>query len=52
MASPPVAALTEEQYLDLERKAETKGEFYNGQMFAMAVDRPQPARRISKAGIQ
>ncbi len=28
--------LTEEQYLEIERKAETKSEFYNGEMFAMA----------------
>jgi Uma2 family endonuclease len=36
MASQPSAPLTEEQYLDLERKAETKSEFHDGQMFAMA----------------
>ncbi len=36
MASLPNAALTEEQYLEIERLAETKSEFHDGQMFAMA----------------
>src|ERR1035437_495908 len=36
MASLPDAPLTEEQYLDLERQAETKSEFHDGRMYAMA----------------
>lgn len=36
MASLPAPPLTEEEYLRLERQAETKSEFHDGQMFAMA----------------
>jgi len=36
MSTNPVIGLTPEQYLALERKAETKSEFYNGEMFAMS----------------
>jgi Uma2 family endonuclease len=37
MASlPTTTPLTEEQYLQIERKAETKSEFHDGRMFAMA----------------
>src|SRR5215471_16765063 len=36
MASVPVSPLSEEEYLRLERSAETKSEFFDGQMFAMA----------------
>jgi Uma2 family endonuclease len=36
MASNPVSRLTEEQYLAIERAAEFKSEFLNGEMFAMA----------------
>jgi Uma2 family endonuclease len=36
MASLPVTPLTEQQYLEIERAAETKSEFHDGQMFAMA----------------
>jgi Uma2 family endonuclease len=35
MASLPATRLTEEQYLQIERLAETKSEFHDGQMFAM-----------------
>ena len=37
MASLPIAPLTEEQYLHLERLAETKSEFRDGQMLAMSA---------------
>jgi Uma2 family endonuclease len=41
MASLPVTPqLTEEQYLQIEREAETKSEFHDGQMFAMAGGSP------------
>ena len=36
MASNPVPGLTEEQYLAIERAAEFKSEFLNGEMFAMS----------------
>lgn len=36
MSAQPKHLFTEEQYLEIERKAETKSEFYNGEMFAMA----------------
>lgn len=36
MASVPVSRLTEEQYLEIERAAQFKSEFYRGEMFAMA----------------
>ena len=36
MSSNPKTLLTPEQYLEIERKAEYKSEYYNGEMFAMA----------------
>jgi Uma2 family endonuclease len=36
MASDRKTLLTEEQYLEIERKAERKSEFHDGEMFAMA----------------
>ena len=36
MATQPRAFLTPEQYLEIERKAERKSEYWNGEMFAMA----------------
>lgn len=36
MASQPNPYLTEEQYLEIERKAERRSEYWNGEMFAMA----------------
>src|SRR5579859_2429079 len=36
MASQPHPRLTPEEYLEIERKAEWKSEFYNGRMFAMS----------------
>lgn len=36
MASLARPYLTPEQYLEIERKAETKSEYYCGEMFAMA----------------
>lgn len=35
MSTPPKTYLTEEQYLEIERKAEFKSEYYQGEMFAM-----------------
>jgi Uma2 family endonuclease len=36
MSTRPKTFLTPEQYLEIERLAETKSEYYNGEMFAMA----------------
>lgn len=36
MSSQPKTFLTPEQYLEIERKAEFKSEYFNGEMFAMA----------------
>ena len=36
MSTDPKTLLTEEQYLELERRAEFKSEYYQGEMFAMA----------------
>ncbi|HEY1379828.1 MAG TPA: Uma2 family endonuclease [Gemmataceae bacterium] len=36
MSAVPKTRLTPEQYLAIERKAEFRSEFYNGEMFAMA----------------
>src|ERR1035437_2680213 len=36
MSTPPKSYLTEEQYLEIERKAEYKSEYFQGEMFAMA----------------
>jgi len=37
MASHPRTHLTPEQYLEIERTAEHKSEYYNGEMFAMSA---------------
>src|ERR1017187_8064347 len=36
MSTPSKTFLTPEQYLEIERKAEFKSQYYNGEMFAMA----------------
>src|ERR1022692_1275607 len=36
MATQPKTYLTPEQYLEIERKAEFKSEYYQGEMFAMS----------------
>ena len=36
VSTQPKTFLTPEQYLEIERKAEFKSEYYNGEMFAMA----------------
>src|SRR5271165_3261311 len=50
MASQPAEPLTEEQYLHLERLAETKSEFHNGQMFAMAAASPTQGLLADRIG--
>lgn len=44
MASNPLPHFTEEQYLSLERAAETKSEFYHGEIFAMSGGSTRHAR--------
>ena len=36
LSSQPRTYLTAEEYLELERKAEYKSEYYHGEIFAMA----------------
>ncbi len=36
MSSLPKAFITPEQYLEIEREAEFKSEYYQGEMFAMS----------------
>jgi Uma2 family endonuclease len=48
MASLPDAPLTEEQYLRLEREAEFKSEFFEGQVFAMSGGSPNHALLSAK----
>ncbi len=50
MASLPSTPLTEEQYLRIEREAETKSEFHDGQMFAMAGGSPNHAMLSNRVG--
>jgi len=50
MASLPASPLTEEQYLHIERAAETKSEFHDGQMFAMAGVSPNHALLANAIG--
>jgi Uma2 family endonuclease len=50
MAGPPAEPFTEEQYLRLERQAEIKSEFHDGQMFAMAGSSPNHALLANRIG--
>jgi len=47
MATMPTAPLTEEEYLRIEREADGKSEFHDGQMFAMSGGSPKHALLIS-----
>lgn len=44
----PTPFLTPEQYLEIERKAEYKSEYYQGEMFAMAGTSPNHNRLITR----
>lgn len=50
MASLPTPPLTEEEYLLLDRKAEAKSEFHDGQMFAMAGGSPNHSLLANRVG--
>src|SRR5215471_4120161 len=41
MASQPKSSFTAEEYLELERKAEQKSEYLNGEIFAMGGANPR-----------
>ena len=40
MPTLPKTFLTPEEYLEIERKAETKSEYFQGEMFPMGTDTP------------
>ena len=44
MSSQPNTYLSPEEYLEIERKAERKSEYYRGEMFAMSGGSPQHSR--------
>jgi Uma2 family endonuclease len=50
MSSLPTAQLTEEQYLEIERASETKSEFRDGYMFAMAGALPAHSLLANRVG--
>ena len=50
MASLPATPLSEEQYLQIERRALTKSEFHDGQMFAMAGGSPNHSLLARRMG--
>jgi Uma2 family endonuclease len=52
MSSQQVPSLTPEQYLEIERKAEYKSEYLNGEMFAMAGAGVDHAQIIMNIGAQ
>ncbi len=54
MATHPKTFLTPEQYLEIERKAEFKSEYFQGEMFAdgWSEGRPQPDRLESGAELR
>jgi Uma2 family endonuclease len=46
MSTQPVTYLTPEQYLEIERNAEFRSEYINGEMFAMSGGTPNHARIV------
>ncbi len=52
MSSLPKAFLTPEEYLEIERKAETKSEYYAGHMFPMSGGGPSGGRTHSRLQVQ
>jgi Uma2 family endonuclease len=49
MSSQPKSYLTPEEYLEIERKADFKSEYYNGEMFAMSGARVAHIRIVTHA---
>src|SRR6185436_11448086 len=52
MSSQPTTLLSPEEYLEIERKAERKSEYYQGEMFAMAGASPRHAWIVSNLIIE
>lgn len=52
MASSPVSNLTEQEYLAIERAAEFRSEFVNGEMFAMSGGTMNHARLQGNVYVQ
>ena len=50
MASLPINILSEERYLQLDRQAETRSEFHDGEMFAMAGGSPNHSLLANRVG--
>jgi Uma2 family endonuclease len=50
MSTQPKTFLTEQAYLEIERKAEHKSEYYRGEMFAMAGGTPRHGLIILNVG--
>lgn len=50
MSTQPKPRLTPEQYLEIERKAEFRSEFYDGEMFAMAGNNIEHATVVLNLG--
>lgn len=50
MASNPVTKVTEEEYLAIDRAAEVRSEFFNGEMFAMSGGSMRHARLQANIG--
>jgi Uma2 family endonuclease len=48
MSTPPKHFITAEEYLEIERKAETKSEYYRGEMFAMSGASREHCRLASR----
>jgi len=50
MSAQSQSRLTPEQYLEIERAAETRSEYYNGRMYAMSGGSPRHAFIIMNIG--
>ena len=50
MSSQPTIFLTPDEYLELERKAERKSEYFQGEMFAMAGASPRHVEIVMNLG--
>jgi Uma2 family endonuclease len=50
VSTQPKTFLTPEQYLEIERQAERKSEYYNGEMFALVVEVLSPSTEAYDRG--
>lgn len=51
MSTQPKPRITPEQYLEIERRAEFKSEYYQGEMFAMSGARAQHVRAVGNLAV-